>query len=138
MGLPFQAEPYEQLRARFYKAVKYAWDVGPLSRGEVEQLLNRPGESRDYVFDTVDGFRLIISVERQGKWTYLHVSGSVHVDNSTAAPGRQNPWPVVLDVFKRVSGIERVGPTQAMVSPGGVVHIVMDADILRQPKPELN
>lgn len=72
--LPTLTESVAALRARYSAAISRTFEVVDLASGRGQ----RPGESRDHVFDFEDGVRLIISRERfpSGE-VVVHFSASV-------------------------------------------------------------
>jgi hypothetical protein len=74
--LPFLPEPEAQLKARYAAALDPVYDPHEVIDGKVK----RPGQQRKHVFDTEDGYRLIISRERlKGAPPVLHISVSLDV-----------------------------------------------------------
>ena len=120
--LPFQPEPLERLQARFSAAIATEWDADDLTR---KRLANpdhpdRPGQCRTHVFDTEDGYRLIISRERsQSEGLYLHVSASCEnlmprTHLFTGAAFRLGA--IALKTFHII---------RTAISTGGTVHFVL-------------
>ncbi len=76
--LPFQAEPLEQLQARFHKVFEKIWEV-------TDVMTDRPGMHREHTFDFESGLRLLISLDRlpSSSEEELHISASWEKDSPT-------------------------------------------------------
>ncbi len=137
MSLPFEPEPFDQLKARYAPAFEKLFDaaavaastlgVGPVGGHP------RPGESRAHVFDFEDGFRMIASRETYNGVIYFHHSFSApypgtwaHTElqkesNFAAAMVRLHDMGFIL--ITRLGGVlPREWETE--ITPRGVVHIM--------------
>lgn len=72
MGLLFQPEPVQQLRARFLQALSPVYTLDLIRTGHP-----KANEQRKHVFDFEDGTRLCISHEQLGQRLYMHVTCSM-------------------------------------------------------------
>ena len=74
MGLPFIRESLDSIRKRLPKALTVVYDAQNILDGG-----KRPGQLRENVFDSEDGIRTIISLDKDGKTgvPVLHMSFSL-------------------------------------------------------------
>ena len=123
MGLPFAPEKLEALQKRLPVAFGRLWDAAEISRTG-----DRPGLYREYVFDTEQGIRLIISKDASDGEEVLHISGSIdgkyldHWRQKIIHP--QDAIVAVLASFKEISGLDETGVAISDITDGGVVHLV--------------
>lgn len=77
-ALAWHPEPDEKLQARFAAALFTVWDPKMIADAEDKQKeTDRPLSHREHIFDTLDGYRIGISVEAvRGKHQSLHISMS--------------------------------------------------------------
>jgi hypothetical protein len=115
VGIISSPKPYDELKARFPAALERVWVASATG--------DRPGLHPENVFDTFDGYRVIISheVEVETGEHVFHVSGSYwRRDKSPKGPKDVRivkMAPVILWAFKRIAGFERQGT--------GVAHLFM-------------
>lgn len=126
MPLPFQPESFESLRAKLPVALSKFWDVKDVLNGG-----DRPGLHREYIFDTEDGMRLIISCDfltdvddiqsiGKGNRHVLHISGSTFDKDQTD----EQAISTILTAFKKISGLDALGIATVNKTKGGVVHVI--------------
>ena len=78
--LPFEPQPFDELKARFPKAVEGVYKLPPTAEETARDPL-RPGLYRKHIFDFKMGLRLIVSVDDFGDgFLRGHVSASVEHD----------------------------------------------------------
>lgn len=127
MGLPFQPESDEALRARFWRALETVWDF----TNDDPAKTPRPGEDRRQVFDFECGARLIISRDRitAGGVVELHLSAGLRQFGVTHEMFRQDPATALArGVGEAVAHLLRITDelppfSEAAVSEGGVLHL---------------
>ena len=121
MGLPFRAEPLEQLRARYADSLDPIIDVESVNLG----LTQTPGCHRRHVFDFECGYRLIVSRDRHPDGEVItHLSAVVDPANPLSLMLAAKHWRQLCDEEK---GLQLIG-----VSVGDVAHFV-----LVEPTPEI-
>lgn len=75
LRVPLKPEPLAALRARYHLAVARVIDPLDVARG----LVPAPSADAVHVFDTEDGLRLIVSLERMPDGRVgTHISASIH------------------------------------------------------------
>jgi len=117
MGLLFEPEKKESLKARFMAALGRVYDVAKI----VDHESDRPGQHRENVFDFEDGVRLIISAESFDGSMFFHVSGS---HQSGSLRGK----PLFEDILNKVSELHGVITGESALvteTDAGVVHLVL-------------
>ena len=134
MGLDFEAESLDDLRARYMKAVDHVHDA----RIELLDPELRASIRRRHVFVFEDGVRIIVSAERlesTPKMIILMISGSANdgsfINELKGQMERLPPEALVNWVIDRMkehymslAGDQAVGLTLAHLSPKYVVHFV--------------
>lgn len=123
--VPLNPQPYDELRKRFHRCLSRVTNAAEFSPTDP----NRPSNDPNNVFDTYDGYRLIVSCELMDGRKYLHASLSVWKPDARVKSEPQ-AYAMCLGVFKRVAGL--VGETgsvaQAQSSKNGVAHLIFPLD----------
>jgi hypothetical protein len=120
MGLPFQPETTEQLKARFEKAMETVYDADAI----MNESTDRPVLHREHVFDFEDGIRLIISKDKTMGRVYLHVSASCQSQKVMTETDMLNE---ILTKMEAI-GPELEGKGIVQTTEGGIVHFVIPVD----------
>jgi hypothetical protein len=81
MGLKFKPLTVSEHRNRWSAALVKVWEYGIPLDSIADHLGDRPGQHREHLFDFHDGIRLIVSADKYGDGTYLHVSVSVSTES---------------------------------------------------------
>jgi len=119
MGLPFEPEPLESLRARYSEAVK-----GITNPKVVERNPSRaPSKKRKHVFDFEDGLRLVVSVDQYQGVRVTHYSASMYPDNPHDV---MDFIRLVLDHINEVRPEPMMGQVVSKIAGRGIVHIFYD------------
>ncbi len=125
--IPFKPEPDEALKARVYAAAADVYDILEVAK----DLSTTPSKKPKHVFDFVDGMRLIISRDREGKHGPAHLHLSMSFEKGTllynrlkgaAAAGATVPVdsrPILKDHLERL-GIALWPPDEGVQT--GVIH----------------
>jgi hypothetical protein len=128
MAIPVNPQSYETLKARFPECLKVRWDAAKIQR----EGGDRPGLHPEYVFDTLDGLRLIVSVDTLPNDPVLHISASMWDMEQWRGiiKSKADCIEVVFRAFKKLAGLEAVetGCSAATFSSQGVVHFVYPLD----------
>ena len=137
--LPFAAEKWGDLKSRFHLALVRVW-IQAEAQAMAEAAhgtprYERPGNTRDNVFDCPNGVRLIISREEDAEGrTLLHVSSSFFFDEIPELCRRWEGMPslkvgeesvaMVRKSFHRITGLSL--PAAAFFSDGGTPHYFLE------------
>jgi hypothetical protein len=127
MGLPFERQSWEELNQRLPAALSRVWNSNDIAE---KKTLDRPGLHRDYVFDTPDGWRLIISREIVNGSSILHVSCSINNDPADLKHwlekifNQDDAIAAALVCFKQITGLKETGVAEAAMTSGGVIHFM--------------
>ena len=117
MGLPFEPEIEDALRARYPDAVMDVYDVQRIMDG-----LARPGTMRKHVFDYFDGMRFIVSRDKVRNDIFFHVSVSMMM--GTMPPGKA----LLQMILEKVRDL-RGGLPDAMIhvssTDSGIIHVII-------------
>jgi hypothetical protein len=124
--VPMNRQPLAELKARYPAAVAEVIDV----RAIIDGLRLPPSAEPKHVFDTEDGLRLIISMERMpdGK-VGTHISASLHDDHVQRLRERRlslretEAW--VIATWQALSG-STLRPQLHGVTGGGVPHFFLE------------
>jgi hypothetical protein len=117
--LPFEPQPENVLKARYPDAVKETIDIEKIDKGEIE----RPGLNREHVFDFFDGLRLVISRDKMGLNTVLHVSASMYPTNTfQSAPEFVD---FIIEHFSELRGEPVMGSVSFMITDKGIIHLTI-------------
>jgi len=125
--VPLQVQPLEVLRARYRRAITEVVDQLACAEGERDPPSGQPA----HVFDTAEGWRLIISKERRPDGRVgLHLSASIH-DRQFWLRLKDSGEPVnaldlALSQWRAISGERERTPTFLGWSEGGVPHWFLD------------
>lgn len=113
-ALPFEPESNESLRTRLPKAISRLWIFPKVSEEEFLKM-NRPGQTRECVFDFECGLRLIISKDQlqgESEPPKIHISASGFNEN----------------VFKNINTLEQltkfVGDYYELINGKGTLKFI--------------
>lgn len=118
MGLPFEPEIEDALRARYPDAVMDVYEVQKIMDG-----LARPGTMRKHVFDYFDGMRFIVSRDKVRNDIFLHISVSMQTGSMPKGPDLLR---VIIEKLRDLCGGI---PSDAMINVSatnsGIVHVII-------------
>lgn len=129
--LPFEPEPEVELRIRYPAALDPIYDPNDV----IEHRVKRPGAQRKHVFDTEDGYRLIVSREQlKGSPVVLHISVSLNVDPALLGMTSATLRPMSLAKIRLIAQI-RDEPRHVEFT-GKVLHFIFGVPPLPQLQPK--
>jgi hypothetical protein len=122
-SVPFNPEPMDRLQARYKDAIRELIDP----RDILAKKRKPPSSDARHVFDTEDGLRLIISLERMpdGR-VVIHMSASftgLAIGMNMSGAEEATHW--IVSTFQQISGTSRE-PELLGVTDGGIPHWLLE------------
>lgn len=127
-ALPFEPESNASLRARLPKAISKLWIFPKVSEEEILKM-ERPGQTRECVFDFECGLRLIISkdqLEGENEPPRIHISASAFKRIFEHLNTLEELTKFIQDYYELINGkgtLKFIG-----ISKGMVPHWIVDIE----------